>query len=177
MPRAAALLVGCLLPSCGVGIQAVYEGNVRFEHCMALDSRPDVKPTIRRACWEEWEKFYTFGQTRDRVDYAYVRTQQLSSVSDFDEGSWDVAAKTGAAAPDPTSVLAPPPITMRANDAGAPSTSPATSADRDPDRPPQAPDCSASCEESRKLCADQCKAATCEKACAAGYKRCLKRCT
>ena len=28
---------------CGASIQAVYEGDVRFEHCMSLDARPDVE--------------------------------------------------------------------------------------------------------------------------------------
>ena len=82
-------------PSCGASIQAVYEGDVRFEHCMALDARPDVKPTIRRACWEEWVEFYTFGQTRDRIDYAHVREKQLGAASDFDEADW-AAPQTGA---------------------------------------------------------------------------------
>src|SRR3954466_10275807 len=86
-----AALFGFGAISCGASIQAIYEGDVRFEHCMALDSRPDVKPTLRRACWDEWKKFYTFGQTRDRVDYAAVRTAQLSIVSDFDEGDWATA--------------------------------------------------------------------------------------
>src|SRR5438477_4594190 len=104
----AAFSIAAGATACGASIQAVYEGDVRFEHCMALDSRPDVKPTLRRACWEEWEKFYTFGQTRDRVDYAELRKQQLSIVSDFDEGDWASArSKTASAVPEPTSALAP----------------------------------------------------------------------
>src|SRR4051812_50125534 len=108
---AAAVLGGAGALSCGASIQAVYEGDVRFEHCMALDARPDVKPTIRRGCWEEWVRFYTFGQTRDRIDYARLREKQLSAASDFDEA--DVAAVVRAAAvPDPTSALAPPPMML-----------------------------------------------------------------
>lgn len=81
----AATLAGASVASCGASIRAVYEGDVRFEHCMALDARPDVKPTIRRTCWEEWTSFYTFGQTRDRIDYAHLREEQLGAASDFDE--------------------------------------------------------------------------------------------
>src|SRR3954466_14812757 len=88
-----AALFGFGAVSCGASIQAVYEGDVRFEHCMALDARPDVKPTIRGNCWEEWVKFYTFGQTRDRVDYALMREKQLGSASNFDEA--EVAPKLG----------------------------------------------------------------------------------
>ena len=88
--RRAAAIVFVLVGTgaCGASLQAIYEGDVRFEHCMALDSRTDVKPTLRRACWDEWQKFYTFGQTRDRVEYARLRDRQLSTASDFDEGEW-----------------------------------------------------------------------------------------
>jgi hypothetical protein len=164
--------------SCGASIQAVYEGDVRFEHCMALDSQPEIKPTIRRSCWEEWEKFYTFGQTRDRVDYAEVRRKQLSIVSDFDEGDWASNSNAKAkAAPDPTSAAAPPPM-MLASDAGTSSNdggkaSPTTDIDA---KQATSNECASSCEDSRKLCADQCKAPACDKSCASGYKRCLKHC-
>ena len=73
--------------SCGASLQAVYEGDVRFEHCMALDAQPEVKPTIRRTCWEEWRKFYTFGQTRDRTEYAgYFRAQAKGQSADPELG-------------------------------------------------------------------------------------------
>src|SRR5690349_10634748 len=65
-----AIIAALALPACGASIQALYEGDVRFERCMALDERADVKPTLRRACWDEWLEFYTFGQTRDRIDHA-----------------------------------------------------------------------------------------------------------
>src|SRR5262245_38890899 len=37
---ALAVLAGFGAVSCGASIQAMYESDVRFEHCMALDSRP-----------------------------------------------------------------------------------------------------------------------------------------
>ena len=74
---------GVGVAACGASIQALYEGDVRFEHCMALDGQPDVKSHIRRACWREWISFYTYGQTRDRVRHAQKRIRQLSGVSEF----------------------------------------------------------------------------------------------
>ncbi|APR83048.1 Hypothetical protein A7982_08397 [Minicystis rosea] len=156
--------------SCGASIQALYEGDVRFERCMALDARPDVKPTIRRGCWEEWAQFYTFGQTRDRIEYAQLREKQLSTASDFDEADW-VSPNAGRAiaAPDPTSAFAPPPTIVAVGDAGPPD---AGSSD---DHTPQNA-CAADCQHSLDACRGTCKTAPCEKACSGRYKRCAKRC-
>lgn len=150
---------------------------MRFEHCMALDSRPDVKPTIRRACWEEWTKFYTFGQTRDRVEYAMVRQKQLRNASDFDEGDWTPPQTAAAVAPEPTSALAPPPITLAAADAGAPDAAPVSSAAKlDGDKAPPSSECSAACQDDWTLCRQDCRSPACEKSCTGKYKRCMRRC-
>lgn len=163
----AAALAGLGAASCGASIQALYEGDVRFEHCMALDARSDVKPTIRRACWEEWAQFYTFGQTRDRIEYARLREKQLSTASDFDEADWvPPKAAQAIAAPDPTSAFAPPPM-MLATDGGTPDASPDRTASSD---------CTADCQQSLDACRQGCKTAPCEKQCSARYKRCTKRC-
>lgn len=93
-------LVACLLClGCGPSVQAVYEGDVRFEHCMALDSDPTVKPRYRRACWVEWIAFYTYGQTRDRVVHAQFRIRQLSGVSDFPPAEDQAAPERPPGAP------------------------------------------------------------------------------
>jgi hypothetical protein len=172
---AAAALGSAAALSCGASIQAVYEGDIRFEHCMALDSRPDVKPTLRRACWEEWVNFYTYGQTRDRIDYAHHRQTQLASASDFDEGDWAPLKASGpSAVPEPTSALAPPPMLL-ATDAG---TGPSRGGpDASGGRAPPANACAAECEQSLELCRQNCKNAPCEKACSARYKRCARRCS
>jgi hypothetical protein len=184
-PRRAALLLAAIFAagtaiSCGASIQAVYEGDVRFEHCMALDSRPDVQQPRRKACWEEWTQFYTFGQTRDRIDYASKREKQLEKTSDD-----DALAPTNAPAatvPEPTSALAPPPM-MLITDGGGDGSADA-SADGSLDdagdagdaaRPPGA-ECSAACEQTWNLCRKDCKTATCDKTCGARYTRCEKRC-
>jgi hypothetical protein len=177
---AAALALGFGSVSCGASIQAVYEGNVRFEHCMALDARPDVKPTIRRACWEEWVKFYTFGQTRDRVDYARQRRQQLMGASDFDEGEWRPPTRTaGAAVPEPTSALAPPPMLLQSADAGpadAGRDAAAASSAAPEEKPPVNSECTSTCESAWTLCQRECKTPNCEKGCQGKYKKCMKRC-
>ena len=165
------LLGGAL--SCGASIQALYEGDVGFEHCMALDARPDVKPTIRRTCWEEWVQFYTFGQTRDRIDHARVRREQLGAASDFDQADWaPLSARGPLAVPDPTSAFAPPPM-MLATDGGAVD---ASAGGPDASASLGSSECAADCQQNLDTCREGCKSAPCEKACAARSKRCAARC-
>lgn len=156
---------------------------MRFERCMALDSRADVKPTVRRLCWDEWRKFYTFGQTRDRIEYAALRDRQLSVSSDFDEGDLKVQS-TGPSSLDPLSVLAPPPRLLPAVDAGAPPAPAAVVvavADAGVDAAaaavaPPAAACAADCEQTWASCRSECQTAPCDTGCSSKYKRCMKRC-
>lgn len=164
--------------ACGASINAVYEGDVRFEHCMALDSRPGVKPTIHKACWAEWLKFYTFGQTRDRVDYAKLRIRQLNAASDFLESEVPELPKAAAAVPEPTSALAPPPM-LFSMDAGL-------GDDAAMDAPEEAAvlavalpgvECADECKQKWTSCNEDCKPATgCEKGCTTKYRRCMRKC-
>lgn len=62
---------------CGASMDAMYEGEVRFEHCMALDARPQVSARERRRCWRDWLAYYTYGQSKDRVDHAQSRVGAL----------------------------------------------------------------------------------------------------
>jgi hypothetical protein len=169
----APFLVGAALaPGCGASIRGLYESDVRFEHCIALDARPDVKPTVQRACWDEWISFYTFGQTRDRIDYARHRRKELGAASDFYEVE-DPPRKTAAgAAPDPTSAIAPPPSMIVSADAGAPSAgSPAD------ERAALVRTCLAGCDQGLESCRDTCKRTPpCEQACSGRHKRCTTRC-
>ncbi|AUX36528.1 MULTISPECIES: hypothetical protein [Sorangium] len=174
------LCLAASVTACGASINAVYEGDVRFEHCMALDSLADVKPTLRRACWDEWLQFYTFGQTRDRVEYAALRARQLSHASDFDEGEWSPPSSRAPAVPEPTSALAPPPRLLTTDvaapaeeaDAGASDAAPSSAEDA---APPGA-ECSAACEASWKGCLQDCRTAGCEKGCSGKYTRCMRGC-
>ena len=152
-----------LSAGCGPSVQSIYEGNVRFEHCYRLDIDPHIAPTHREACWKEWKETYTYGQTRDRVEYAQRRIRALAS-GDFRrpvlEATPDkLLARPPVApseAPIPTSLHAPPPPTAPApgtSDAGPPDASL-----EDDDEPPERPDgeCSNSCDDAWDSCADSC---------------------
>src|SRR4051812_7439067 len=65
--------------ACGPSVQSIYEGNVRFEHCYRLDLEVDTAPTHRRACWSEWLNLYTYGQPRDRIEYARRRLHSFTN--------------------------------------------------------------------------------------------------
>ena len=157
-----AIGAGVGVASCGASIQAVYEGDVRFEHCMALDSQPDVKPHIRRACWREWISFYTYGQTRDRVRHAQKRIRQLSGVSEFvtdpATGGGDPgqeATGTGGAAVAATATDLSPA-------AGSAAASKALCVD--------------DCEAMREDCRGESRTHGCEKSCAMAFRFCITDC-
>jgi hypothetical protein len=63
--------------ACGPSFQAVYEGDVQFEHCYGLDMGT-ATPEAKRSCWRTWVASYTYGQSRDRIDYAAKRLNQLA---------------------------------------------------------------------------------------------------
>ena len=151
---------------CGASMHAVYEGDVRFEHCMALDAETHVRPSIRRACWAEWVGFYTYGQTRDRVLHAHLRMKQLGSVSDS---------------------LAPPSRNDRgvigAPDAGSVAglRNPATvdaqaGVDRNDDDVGAAGRCTGSCDREQRVCSEACGSNACTSQCVAEQRSCLQHC-
>jgi hypothetical protein len=111
------LALGLPLTACGASITALYEGDVRFEHCMALDEESTAKASHRAACWSEWVAHYSYGQTRDRIDYAKRRARRLEGSEP--EGSEPKTVGVGA----PSSTHAPPPLIER-SDAGAPAPAP-----------------------------------------------------
>src|SRR5437868_3840856 len=73
----AALLVA-VVAACGPSYQALYEGDARFEHCYALEEASLSSMQQRSDCWRDWMLRYTYGQTRDRVEYASARYRALS---------------------------------------------------------------------------------------------------
>lgn len=189
MPSKAWAIAACAFlvsigSACGAGLGAVYEGDVRFEHCMALDQNPNTKPMVRRACWDEWTKFYAFGQTRDRIDYAKLRVRQLSGSSNFDEGDLGFERQPKGAVPEPTSVLAPPPMTLsQVQDAGSGSSpdnpgddEDAGAADADTRALPPGTECTDACASTWKACLRACATHGCSMACDGQYKRCAKKC-
>ena len=164
------------LVGCGASIQAVYESDVRFEHCMALDREPEVQPAIQRACWTEWLAGYTYGQTRDRVVYAQQRLSALE-IEQGGEGATSVASLIEPlSAPEPQSPHAGPPIlAQRAADAGSPEGDaglPSASAEAGALRTR----CLERCVGVRDECRGQCRSAACEKGCSDGFGSCVNEC-
>ena len=173
---------------CGASVSSIYEGDVRFEHCMALDVRPAVRGPQRRQCWIEWVRYYTYGQTQDRVEYA------VAHASGTERREKESESAPGLAAPEPTSAFAPPPMMIDPADEGVPATpvpgsssskpappktpaKPASAGGRDA-RGPSAvdPSCQADCVEARSDCRASCQGGSCEKSCSGKHARCLERC-
>jgi hypothetical protein len=169
------------LLSCGPSFQAIYEGDARFEHCYAMDDNPNASLHEKGDCWKDWYQHYTYGQTRDRVEYAVARARALSRAPQVPTDEAMMAAAPGevpagrsVAAPAPTSAFAPPPKTLAEMDGGAPSSSslppprrdtrhatPATSAalPTGPSLPPPPPpesECVGVCRQTWESCASAC---------------------
>jgi hypothetical protein len=187
----AALLV---LPSaCGPSFQAIYEGDARFEHCYALDDDPNVPMQRKSECWQDWTQHYTFGQTRDRVEYATMRFRALARVPEAptDEAMMGAAPGEGSrsssiTAPAPTSAFAPPPKTMeetRGSRASQPpptiptasATPPTPAVDAGTSPVPPKTECVDACSNDWQNCKASCAGRTCG-ACDKTYGRCVKAC-
>jgi hypothetical protein len=169
---------------CGPSFQAVYECDVRFEHCYALDQQA-VVPDAKKQCWREWLHGYTYGQSRDRVEYAATRFSELSL--DPTLPSEDTASRPrrphNLTAPLPTSAFAPPP-----NLAGDGTVPPAmgqspqqvVAAGSTPHVVPassQAPgeQCTEACAQRWNACRKGCTDGACE-TCDGAYKACVPGC-
>jgi len=180
-----ALLLLAATAACGPSISAVYEGNVRFEHCYRLDMDPQIASTHRQICWKEWTARYTYGQTRDRLEYARRRMRALAAGEQVQaELQLDQDAGAGAPpeAPIPTSVHKPPPPTstpppVATADAGESLEGGAAEASPTP----PAFDCTRECRDSWRTCISVCgpdagaKLQKC-KVCDSDYRRCVQRC-
>jgi hypothetical protein len=185
LASAVTLLLGPVaVASCGPSVQSIYEGNVRFEHCYRLDLELDVAPTHRQACWTTWLDRYTYGQSRDRLEYARRRLRAFGS-GDAARPELHVGTNNGAdtrqfylVVPAPTSVHAsPPPIATRVN--ALPEPPPAASADAPPEKSAPGEDCAAACRGAFSSCNQACdppaKSTAC-KSCDPDYKQCMQRC-
>jgi hypothetical protein len=180
--------------ACGPSFQVVYEGDARFEHCYALDETQSVSLQEKSDCWTQWLRSHTYGQTRNRIDYAAMRAKALrdAPVTPTDEAVMSAAPGGGVGRPvgqdEPvtTNAFATPPKTMgeveAAREAGAPEkagseppaamsravTSPA------PETTP-AEACTDRCRAAWQRCRPKCKAGAC-RVCDDTYGRCMKRC-
>lgn len=172
---AAALLAAA--GACRPSFQAVYEGDVHFEHCYAIDQKT-VTVEEKKECWRDWLSGYTYGQSNDRVEYAAARLSQLSldpTLPTEDERSAP-RREHRLAAPLPTSVFAPPPIVSASvpadvPDAGAP---PAAVKPHDVQPAPGAA-CVTTCRERWNDCRGSCKDSSCEP-CDRSYRACVPAC-
>lgn len=169
--------------ACGPSVQSVYEGNTRFEHCYRLDFDVRITPSHREACWRSWLGSYTYGQTRDRIEYAKRRIRSLENGDparprlnlQLDGGG----ARATESSPAPTSVHAPPPPTAQV----APADAAPADAGPEADAPgPPGTECLDVCRGEWKGCISACKAdagrghkAAC-RACDKDYRRCVQRC-
>ena len=180
--------------ACGPSVQSIYEGNVRFEHCYRLDLEVDTAPTHRRACWSEWLSMYTYGQPRDRIEYARRRLHSFANgdaarpTLDIGEDKQAEARQFYLVVPAPTSVHAPPPpiATRWYGDAGAAPSSPTAPTAPTTEQvavPLRAPEdsCTEGCRDSLSNCQRTCNPDAGKpepgcKICDSDYKACMKRC-
>ncbi len=111
--RWAPLLVAAA--ACGPSIQSIHEGSVRFEHCYRLDLDPKIAPSHRHACWEQWLKIYSYGQSRDRLEHAQARLRAIEFGDpnppslNLTESEEREARQFYMSTPAPVNVHAPPP--------------------------------------------------------------------
>ncbi len=171
--------------ACGPSVGTIYEGNIRFEHCYRLDMDPKIAETHRAACWREWTDRYTYGQTRDRLEYARRRIAAIDA-GEAGHPSLHVESTDGGTpqplsqAPMPTSLNAPPPPTLPTAAPPGPTDAGADAREGSPPEPPGA-DCAADCRDTWQSCRSDCepdagpKQPRC-KGCDADYRRCVQRC-
>jgi hypothetical protein len=198
VPRLFVIPVALALPllatgwvsGCGPSVQSIYEGNVRFEHCYRLDLDANIAPTHRLACWREWLRVYTYGQVRDRIEYARQRVGALEQGDNSrpslnlmagrrpEERSWYLSE------PAPTSAHAPPPPMWKAESkAGEAPPAPPASVEAKP-VPKETPGevCARDCRGTLSTCREECagdagaeKSKKCQ-GCEPDYKKCMRRC-
>ena len=182
--------LGALTLGCGPSYQALYEGDARFEHCYALEESGQISMIQKRDCWRGWILHYTYGQTRDRVEYAAARYKALARApqAPTDEAMMEAAPgearSTAIVAPAPTSAFAPPPKTLEATvaDSGADeemnagyldASTPVVTEESAPQPPGSS--CTTGCDATWNHCKDCDGGAKCAE-CTATYKRCMRRC-
>jgi len=184
--------------ACGPSFQVVYEGDSRFEHCYALDENPNVLMQQKSDCWSDWISHYTYGQTRDRVEFAAVRYRAILRAGSLptDEAIMGAAPGEGSggltlAAPAPTNAFASPPKMMAEDSGPAPAPAPMPTVGPPPPRsnapappPPAEPApalqppggaCVDDCAEKWHLCWGNCGNKGCA-ACDKAYRQCGRAC-
>jgi hypothetical protein len=173
------VLSALAVPACGPSFQAVYEGDVHFEHCYAIDQK-NVTIEEKKECWRDWLRGYTYGQSNDRVEYAATRFSQLSLDPTLPTEEVRTPHKEHTlAAPLPTSAFAPPP---NINEVEAKDPPDASVAPPEPHpvkaqqlAPAPGAECVKICDERWDACHAGCKDKPCE-ACDKAYRQCMPAC-
>jgi hypothetical protein len=179
---------------CGASYQALYEGEVRFEHCYKLDEQTSLPLMQRRECWREWTQFYTYGQTRDRIEYALTRLRELTARIENPDGGGLVGASTSPRPPSlpaPTNLFeSPPPVhVILPQDAAAIDAQPEAASSGpgglldsidllDPSNNPPGQACMLSCAKQWRRCADVCAKdkGRCKAQCDLRFRICIPKC-
>jgi hypothetical protein len=172
--------------ACGPSFQAVYECDVHFEHCYALDQQ-SLSLEAKKECWREWLHGYTYGQSRDRVEYAATRFSELSLDPTLPQeearSAHPRASARSVVAPVPTNAFAPPPNVIDRHAATAPSHPDASTPDASVAPPPSQPvaalapgaSCAGACGQRWTACHDACRESGCD-LCDRAYRTCVPGC-
>jgi hypothetical protein len=175
-----------LSTACSLTYQSLYEGDARFEHCYRIDEEKQIPPHEKQRCWHDWNAKHTYGQSRDRIEYAMARERTLGQTLASGETAPRGLVFPGGIiwAPQPMSAFAPPPQIM-SRDAGTPDAerAPAAAAFAGrPDPPPPsavAPgtSCGGACNKVWVQCGEQCtKMNGCQTGCDDRYRVCMRSC-
>lgn len=143
---------------------------MHFEHCNALDEG-GASVEVKKECWRDWLHGYTYGQSRDRVEYGGTRYSQLSldptlPSEDVKDGSARTSKRT-VASPMPTNAFSPPPNVIDGHVSGVQTAALTTAA-------PGA-DCADGCAQRWTKCRASCKDGACD-ACDLTYRTCMPAC-
>ncbi len=170
--------------ACGASYQSVYENEVHFEHCYAVDVSPNMPHASKLQCWSEWTKRFSQGQARDRVEYAYSRQRALLSGADDPAPRMTIGAQASSAPPPlaaspvvasplPRTPYEAPPATMAF---AAPSTSASAPAPKHEANLSPTQLCARDCGEAFTSCATACQRSTCYNRCGDLARKCVADC-
>jgi len=158
----ATLGAGLPIAACGPSLTTVHEGTLRFEHCYRIDLEPNANAPQQQACWTRWLAEYTYGQSRDRIDYARRRLSALGA--DGSSSGGPELRLTGerraeerqfyVVAPAPSDVHATPPPVATALPTAAPDSSSSAESAKEPPASP----CAKSCGSAWSSCDGACGA-------------------
>ncbi len=134
---------------------------MHFEHCYALDES-GASVDAKKECWRDWLHGYTYGQSRDRVEYGGTRYSELSLDPTLPSEDMPSGRPKHVAAPVPTNAFAPPPNVSGGGPLAVAAHAPGT-------------DCADGCAGRWTSCRSACKQSGCD-VCDQAYKACMPGC-